>query len=270
MSAHREEHLEQAAGWLLGALSDDERREFEDHLGSGCPACQSEIARLSEAVVGLAASAPAAHPSPSVRARVLSVAREEAAAAPATGAPRGRVLPLPPRRATFAWGWAAAAAVFAIAGVAGWWTSARLQDEASRLRQRLALSERELAEQRELLAVLGSPDARNVELATTPDAAAALRARATYDPRSRTAVFVFQGLVAPPDHDFQLWALRGTQAASLGLVHTDAAGSAVVRIAVAGDPAGLDAFAISLEKKGGSPSPTAPGGPVVMVGKLGG
>ena len=37
-----------------------------------------------------------------------------------------------------------------------------------------------------------------------------------------------------------------------------------------GDPAQLAAFAVSLEKAGGSTSPSGPEGPVVMVGKLAG
>ena len=268
MSVHRDEHLDLAAGWLVGALSDADTREFETHLGSGCETCRREIARLSEAVVGLAASAPPARPSAAVRGRVLAIARDEAGHASA-GAATPRVLRMPARRAAFTWGWAAAAA-FAIASIGGWWTSARLQRETASLREHLATTEKQLADERALLAVIRSPDAQQVELATTPDAAAALKARATFDPRTRTAVFVFQGLTPTPDHDFQLWALRGTQVASLGVIHTDESGTAVVRIEVAGDPATLAAFALSYEKKGGSSSDTAPQGPVVMVGKLGG
>jgi anti-sigma-K factor RskA len=165
------------------------------------------------------------------------------------------------------WAWAAAAALLA-ATVLGWMTSTRLRQETETLRQELAGARRELAEKQEMLAVLGSPEARTAELAATPGAAAALRARATYDPRTKSAVLVFQGLVAPVEHDFELWAVRGGQVASLGVIHTDAQGSAIVRVQVAGDSSGLDAFAVSLEKKGGSGSPTAPGGPVVLLGKL--
>jgi anti-sigma-K factor RskA len=272
VSAHRDEHLELAAGWLVGALSDADAREFETHLGSGCEICRREIERLAGAVVGLAASAPPARPSAAVRGRVLAIARDEAAGRASAGPPAAapaRVLRMPPRRAAFTWAWAAAAA-FAIASLGGWWTSARLQREAVSLRERLATTEKQLAEERDLLAVIRSPDARQVELATTPDAAAALKARATFDPRTRTAVFVFQGLTPTPDHDFQLWALRGAQVASLGVIHTDESGAAIVKVEVAGDPASLDAFALSFEKKGGSSSDTAPQGPVVMVGKLGG
>jgi anti-sigma-K factor RskA len=277
VSAHREDHLELAAGWLLDILSESERREFEEHLGSGCPICRDEIARLSQATVALAASAAPARPPAAVRERLMAVVRAEAAGGSAARAPASRetaeprVIPMPPpRRATFAWGWAAAAAVLAIASIGGWWTSSRLGEEAAALRERLAKTQAELDEKRELLAVIGAPEARTAELAATPDAAAALRAHAIFDPRTHTAVIVFQGLIAPSDRDFELWAVRGKEVASLGLVHADASGSAVVRVTVSGDSAGLDAFAVSLEKKGGSSSPTAPGGPVVMVGKLSG
>jgi anti-sigma-K factor RskA len=281
VSAHREDHLELAAGWLLDILSEAEAQEFEEHLGSGCPICRDEIARLSQATVALASSAAPARPPAVVRERLMAVVRAEAADGAGSRAPASResaeppgarrVIPMPSaRRTTFAWGWVAAAAVFAVASVGGWWTSVRLEEEAATLRTRLAKTQAELDEKRELLAVIGSPEARTAELAATPDAAAALRAHATFDPRTHTAVIVFQGLLAPGDRDFELWAVRGKEVASLGLVHADASGSAVVRVIVSGDSSGLDAFAVSLEKKGGSSSPTAPGGPIVMVGKLSG
>ena len=76
-------------------------------------------------------------------------------------------------------------------------------------------------------------------------------------------------LVSPRPED-ELWALRGGPPQSLGLIRPDASGRAIVKLPDTGDPAGLAAFAVSLEKAGGSRSPAGPEGPVVMVGKLGG
>ena len=80
---------------------------------------------------------------------------------------------------------------------------------------------------------------------------------------------MFEHVTAPTGRDYELWGLHPSGPRSLGLLHPDARGRAVVRLEDAGDPATLQAFAISLEPAGGSPDPAAPSGPVVMVGKLG-
>jgi anti-sigma-K factor RskA len=51
-------------------------------------------------------------------------------------------------------------------------------------------------------------------------------------------------------------------------VHADVNGNAEVRVADAGAPADLAAFAVSLEKAGGSPDPRKPAGPVVLLGAI--
>jgi anti-sigma-K factor RskA len=105
-------------------------------------------------------------------------------------------------------------------------------------------------------------------LEITPQGERALRARATYDPATRSAVVVFENLKAPSGRDYQLWALHGATPRSLGVIKTDARGRAVMRLDNAGNPATLAAFAVSLEPAGGSRNPAGPSGPVVMLGKL--
>jgi len=281
MSAHRPEHLAQAAAWVLGSLDAAERREFEAHLEEGCDVCRAEIARLNDGATLLAASATPARPSPAVRARVMTEVRRDAAARtarPAAAAPSPRPAPGSVKvfefpRAPRPWpvlAWAAAAVLLAVFSILSARQVQQLKGEAAGLHDQIAKAEERLAAERHWVEVLSAPDARVAELTATPDAAGALRARATFDPKTHGAVIVFQGLKAPTDRDFELWALRGNQAASLGLIHPDADGNATMRIEVEGDVTELVAFAVSLEQKGGSPTPTAPTGPVVMIGKLSG
>jgi len=279
MSAHRPEHLAQAAAWVVGSLDPAEQREFETHLSEGCDECRAEIARLSEGATLLAASAPPARPSPAVRARVMAEVRRDAAARatrpatppPATTPGSVKVIEFPkPRRPWAVLAWAAAAVVLAVFSIISARQVDQLKRESAGLRDQIAKAEKQLADERHWVEVMSAPDARTAELAATPDAAGALRARATFDPKSHDAVIVFQGLKAPGDRDFELWALRGNEAASLGLIHPDADGNATLRVEVTGDVSDLVAFAVSLEQKGGSPTKTAPTGPVVMIGKLSG
>lgn len=288
MSLHRDEHLDLCAGYALGNLDDADRARLEEHLAGGCPVCEAELEVFSATVVALAASTPPALPSTALRERVLEAARSDRAqAAPAPGrviddratfadvgspakAP-GRVIEMRPRRPMFgvtvAWG--AVAAALAIATAIAWNAANHLRTELDATRHQLAEAQQQLADERRWAAVLNAPDARVAELSITPAGAAVLRARATFDPKSRSAVLVFENFAAPTGKDYELWAMRADGVRSLGLIKADTGGHAVVRVADVGDPSTLAGFAVSLERAGGSGNPTAPAGPVVMAGKLG-
>ncbi len=261
MNPHRPEHLELCAGLVLDALDDAERVALEAHRAAGCAECEREIVRLAEAARLLAGAAAPAPPPPGLKARTLAAA---------AGEPRSRVLPLPaPRRRSWGpWALAAAAGLLAVTTLGQWREAGRLRGQLDETRRRLADSEGRLAEERRWTAVLDALDARPVSLAPTPDGAPGLRGRGTWDPATRRAVIVFEGVNAPAGRDYELWGLHPAGPRSLGLLRADSSGRAIVRIEDAGDPASLQAFAISLEPAGGSPNPASPTGPVVMVGKV--
>lgn len=272
MSTHREEYADRCAGWALGFLDDADRARFEAHLATGCPECEAVIADFSKSVMLLAASSPPAWPRPELRAQVLEAARREVPAHPATVGERPAALAFRSRgrRSYAAWAWAAAAVVFAVATAASWSSLRRMRDELSAARSQLARAERELEETRRWAAVLGSPRARVVDLAPTPGGAAALRARAIWEPRTGSAVVVFENFTPPPGSDYQLWVIGQAGPISLGLVRPDGRGRAELRLENVGRAGAVHAFAVSLEREGGSTNPHAPQGPVVMLGSLGG
>lgn len=279
MSEHREEHIDLCAGYALGSLDAEDRQRLEEHLARGCESCEAALADFSATTVLLAASSHAASPPRGLRERVLalveSTPQQEAAArdtGPASTAP-GRVIELHPRPRSTPWSfWVPALAAAALAV-----TSAILWNQARDLRDQLETRQGEivdltarLAEEERLNRVLSAPEAKVAVLTITPQGEAALSARATYDPRSREAVLVFDHFHPPSGHDYQLWGLHGATPANLGVIKADDQGRAVVHLKDAGDPGTLAAFAVSLEPAGGSPNPAAPSGPVVMLGKLGG
>jgi len=274
VSAHRAEHLELCAGLVLGALDEVSQAEIERHLAQGCAECDAELLRLSEGTMLLAASATPFAPPRALKARVLERVRLE-------GVPRGAgassVVSPPARRSSplMTWGWAVAASVLAVSAIVSWRSSMRLQAEVETAHRQLGEQQRQLADQQKKLAdeqrwsaLLEQSATRVVDLNLTPQGTAVLRARAIVDPGTRRAIIVFTNFTAPPGADYQLWALRDGKPESLGLVRADASGRAMVRIDDIGDPAHLQAFAVSLEKAGGSHS-AGPEGPVVMLGKLG-
>ena len=278
MSAHRPEHLDLCAGYALGNLDPGDREALEAHLAEGCGECETELLSLAGAVRRVAASAPPLVPPPALREKILAAAaaepRRASARAPRTApAPRPTSVMEPirrPRRAVAAWIMGAVAAAFSIATALTWNTAERLRSEIAATRAQLERAQRDLDEARRWASVLDSPMARSVSLTPTPQGMNLMRARATFDPRSHRAVIAFENVVTPSGSDFQLWALHGNGVASMGLVHADAGGRAIMRIENAGDPASLAGFAVSLERAGGSSKPDAPEGPVVLAGKFGG
>jgi anti-sigma-K factor RskA len=278
VSVHREEHLDLCAALVLGSIDEADRLELERHLAGGCAECARALADLGRGLEPLAASVPAVAPPPALRAKVLELVRAEAAATPRATAAAGaaarpaprRVIELPARgRPAWAtWALAAAAALLAVSAVVSWRAADQLRTELRGARERLARAEIDLATERAWAALAASPGARVAELAPVSGGVALPRVRATYDPASRRAVIAFEGLVTPAGSDFELWAILPDGPKSLGVVRADASGRAEVRVADAGDPAALSAFALSLEHAGGSGDPRKPGGPVVLAGAL--
>jgi anti-sigma-K factor RskA len=177
-------------------------------------------------------------------------------------------LPAPRRPAWPTWALAVAAAILAVSTVATWRTANTLRGELRGARERIAQAELDLAVERAWAAVAMSPGARVVDLAPLTGGVSLPHVRATYDPASRRAIVAFENLSTPAGSDFELWAILPDGPRSLGVVRPDASGRAEVRVPDAGDPAALAAFALSLEREGGSPDPRKPAGPVVLAGSV--
>ena len=69
---HEELH-ELTGGYVLGALSEAEHRDFEAHLAT-CAVCAQEVKALREVATALAHAAPQTEVSPGLRDRVLRAA----------------------------------------------------------------------------------------------------------------------------------------------------------------------------------------------------
>jgi hypothetical protein len=110
-------YSEDVGAYLLGAMSDQERRAFERHL-AGCVDCQEEVERLRPAADALPATVEQIEPPPGLKARLMAEVEadvrgaEPAGEARASG-PRRWLEALTPRRLSFA---AAALLVGLVAG----------------------------------------------------------------------------------------------------------------------------------------------------------
>jgi anti-sigma-K factor RskA len=225
MSAH-ERWDDAAASYLLGALPEPERAEFEAHL-EGCPACREELEELRVAAEALPVAAPPMRPPPALKARIMAEVEREAALLQGAREPEER-----PRR-RFAWPrfampMPAVAALACAALLIGLGAGALLFG--------------------------GGSGGQTLHFERSGGLTAS--ASAELDVSDGRAVLVARGLPQPPPgRVYQVWLQRAGQApqptAALFTPRRD--GSATANV---GDVAGIDKVMVSSEPRGGSPMPT--------------
>jgi anti-sigma-K factor RskA len=261
---NRDEVIELAAGYALGALEVEDRSRFEALLAAGDAEARAALRDFESTVAGLAAETAEAAP-PAVKAALL-------ARIDAEGRSRGRLTqmlsaarPAPPRRSlwTLVTVGAMAAAIAAIA--VGLAVSAVYDRRISRLAQEQVMLKEELARQGALVTILQDPATRVVALSglpPAPDAKARILWHATAG-----GLLVAQGLPpAPAGKAYELWAIAGTGApVPAGVFTVDARGVGSLRVAPLRSGGPPDTFAVTLEPAGGAAAPT---GSMYLAGKL--
>ena len=247
-----EPYGEMAAAYALGALEGEERSQFEAHLREGCRECETTLRDHAETLAALAADLPPVAPSPSVKAELL--ARIEAEPQPAAEPRPTRLIELPRRRWTprrLAWASAMAAAVLLVVGYLGLRVNTLTRQLEEQARQMDAIRS-QMVTQRELLALLRSPETHVVSLAgQKPSPAAAGR---MWWHKDTGGLFVASGLpAAPPGKTYQLWAIAGGKPVSAGVFDVDSNGSGGLQVKPIPGVQHVDVFAVTLEPAGGLP-----------------
>jgi len=281
--------VELAPDYALGLLEGEDLDEFERHLAAGCEACELELARMDAVGDALAYAAPLVPAPDALRDRLLGgvytdleESKARAAHAPMVAAPApvrpGPAVEMP--KATYSpapWPppdlsaptspepkgpgfWGRLAPALAVVGVLA---AALLGVYAYQLRQQLTLVrsdlERVQAENQELARVMdivGSPRLRVIALGGQT-AAPKSDGRVLWSPESKKAVFYAYGLPKPPaGKDYQLWVIEAGTPRSEGVFPVDERGQATHVLPDVPDPAGIGAFAVTLEPAGGLAQPS--------------
>ena len=239
---------DQAAAYVLDALTAAERQAFESHLAT-CANCAAEVRSLAPVAEALAHLPSPADPAATIRAGLLARVHT--------------------RRSPSYANWLAMAAVVALAVGLGSY-AAQLRGQVTALEARLRettlradAGERLVAEVRRTsfelrstVAVLAAPDLARIDLAGQPVAPRA-SARA-YWSRSSGLVFTAANLPKPPPgRAYQLWVLTNQPAPiSAGMLILDVSGRVNATIATPPDIPTPVAMAVTLEPEGGVPAPT--------------
>lgn len=257
----------------LGAATPAEEQQLVDYLKTASAEDRALAAQHEALAAALATTLP-----PAPRRVLDAVERELAAAAP------------PPARPAVAW--YVTTAVAAVAGLLLYFVNdahqgdmakvtadaaAQLQKAERQHQQRLSTAvaaeqkcaadklaiEQRLHLVRDVATLLAHKGTHLVALA--PPTPRDESATAIVSPDGKRAILFANHVAPPPGRTYQLWILRGKEPPiAAGFLHPPIEGSAYGEITPDVLAAGLpDAFAISLEPQGGSPTPTE----VVLVGK---
>jgi anti-sigma-K factor RskA len=268
MTRNHDELTSLAEGYVLGSLSDAERRDFESHA-AGCADCTRLVRELTAVGEAMARGVPQHAPPPGLRDRVIARAIGSAVA---QGATAGKQVQ-PSRTAVAAWLAAAAVIVAAIMSVAAW----QYRQEAQRARadylaatvrtrtleQQVAQLQADAATAARTGAVLSATDLARVELAGQPPAPGAA-GRVFWSP-THGLVFAATNLPAlPPGRVYQLWIVADAPI-SAGIARPGNPGDFNVVTVTAAPKDRAKAFAVTIEPEGGQPAPT---GPMFLLGSF--
>lgn len=258
--------------YALDALDGDELRELEEHLAGGCAECRRQLALWQGDLEELAATVTPVEPSEITRARILRLA----GGVPPASLPAA---PLPAVAAPGRAPWWLAAAALVLLGIAVWslFGQARLREEVRRLAaardgqarevERLsvevAAARTQAVRAEQALQVLAAPGVQSVVLAGLGPSPGA-KGRAYVNPSSRDALFYAFDLPAlPQDKTYELWFIAAGKPVAAGTFAVDPRGAASLRVDRVADAGTIEAWAVTVEPRGGVPQPT---GAVVLKG----
>ncbi len=249
---------EQASLHVLGALSPEEAREFQEILHRN-PELQAFVSRLSQATGALAGAIPVVEPPPQLRAKIL-----------AQIAGPQKMLTLPERKTGLLnwlpWAFATGLAVVCMMLFA---QDRRLRDQLSTqaatihslnaLANSLQTATNDLRQA--VLALQETNRLANMKIAMLnsllADAPTAV-AVTLWDESKQEGVFVVQHLKSlPPNKDYQLWVMEnGTTPVDAGVFRVNADGGVRVEFKTKQPITVAGKFAVTEEIHGGVPSPT--------------
>ncbi|HEX9654220.1 MAG TPA: anti-sigma factor [bacterium] len=251
------------AAYCIGALDEEEKRQLEGHLKKGCPECDRVKAEMLDVATLLVATVEEKIPPVYLKNRILSqiqpdaspvrVVKESLQNVAVNALEKSRRL------------WIGVSAALAVASVALIFIFTRqisqLENQLGELRTQVQINEQvvndlqlQLQEKERILNVVRSARVQLVQLRgleAAPDA----EANVFWSESEKKALFVARNLPTPAsDKDYQLWIIRGGKPVDAGVFAINEEGVGLSTFDITDDQ-NVSAFAVTLEKKGGVPTP---------------
>jgi hypothetical protein len=267
--------------YALGRLNPRNKRFFESHLNAGCEHCNRELAEIYEAMSLIPLTLPQQQAPTRLKDRVIAAARKTQQEVVQKGrqaerAPRGqqeqrkptptRERSAPPQQQRPWFGYAMALVIVVILAAMGWYMNSlitRLDEQEQRI---IALTH-EVQVKEELLKVLQAPRLDMVIMNGLEPSPAGY-GKIIWDPEKKVAIFHVANLPeTPADKDYQLWVIKDNQPVSAGVFSVQEEKDVesyfkILQLDVA-ERKDINAFAVTLEPKGGLPQPS---GPMYLLG----
>lgn len=263
---HIDRFEELCAGYVLNALEPDERSEFEEMLAAADKEQRELYQKMRSTANNLAFNTNRVEPSEAVKQNLLQVINEDIEEEQSVYSDN------------FDWQKFAIAASFALLLVAlsllfyTFNLSSQLETRNEQLDQQQQIItelEKEIEQKNEMLAIL---EAREVDMVVMRGMEASPQGygKVIWDPEQQKALLQVSNLPpVPADKEYQLWIIKNNEPISAGLFAVnDPKRDAFFKIEQM-EPAGeqaTNAFAVTLEPKGGMPKPT---GDMYLMGNIG-
>jgi anti-sigma-K factor RskA len=274
-ASHSDRFEELCAAYVLNALEADERREFEAMMQEAAPEQVETYQAFHSAANNLAMAVDPAVPSESVEQQLMERIGEDAAQSPENAAELEETKAKNGRSSTAFLMSIAASIVLLLVAVAFIVYSVTLHshvhDQQAKITDQQAKITRlksEVQKNRKMLSILS---AKTVDLIILKGQKVhpAGYGKVIWDPQKQQALLQVSDLPAVPSNkDYQLWLIKNGKPISAGVFDVNKASKSsffAIQQLVRANKKNANAFAITLEPKGGSPQPT---GNMYLVGKI--
>lgn len=277
-NTHRDKFEELCAGYVLHALDEEDRREFEQMLGEANEEERRLYQQMWSAANQLAFTIEENDPSEGLKERLMNQIRSETEKETGqTGDLQAATSINEDKDEGFNWPAFAAAASFALLIVCfslifySFNLSSQISQKESVIEQQqtqITELQNEVQQKEEMLAILESREVDMVVMSgmeVNPDG----YGKIIWDSEKQQALLQVSNLPnVPDDKDYQLWIIRNNKPVSAGVfsVHNQADRFFKIEQMANVDEKSMNAFAVTMEPKGGMPQPT---GDMYLMGKKG-
>jgi anti-sigma-K factor RskA len=267
--SHREKFEELCSGYVLNALNKDERQAFEEMLKEASEEEIQLFRELRATANQLAFAAEEQEPSENVEQRIMNEIRSQSD----DSFPKSLSDTDNKGHSGFRWKAFAAAASFAILILMALYTfnlSSEVNEQEQTINEqqsKIVELESELEQKEELLSIL---KAREVDLVTMAGLEVNPKGygKIIWDSQKQQALLQVSNLPpVPQDKSYQLWIIKNNKPISAGVFAVDDSSDSFFKIEelAESDPQSTNAFAITMEPRGGVPQPT---GDMYLMGDI--
>lgn len=254
--------------YALDAVTDAERKQVEAYIASD-PEARLRLDEMLRTASALPYASEPLEPPPVLKRKLMDRVNADA---------EKRFAPPPPIRAS---GWSrflesilpragqlfpqalTVLSLFIALAVGAWGLS--LRNDLKSLQAQMAQLQEEVAGQREVLALLASPNAQTFVVAGT-DHQPGSHGKLIADSETGSAVLVVAGLQQlEAEKTYEFWLIKGETPVAAGVFEVNEEGKAILKVSHAVTPGSYDAIGVSVEPEGGSEQPT---GAIVMLSEI--